>query len=167
MMKKEQLKKRIALFVFAYFAIFSSYYTTDTLTKCVGSFSKNGNLSVAQWDVSVNSNSTTNFDVITGNTSENLENQTYTFSITSNSEVGITYSITLSNVPSGVQVIFDNNTYNESNNIVTINNAGSFNASDINSTHNHSFTFIAPAGTTAVMNNEVTIDVDFIQKALS
>ena len=165
-MRKETIKKRLMLFIFVYFALFSSYYTTNTFTRYVGVLSKIASTAVAKWDVSVSSNASTNYDVIVGNTTDNLQNQTYTFSVTSNSEVGVNYNIILSNVPTGVQVIFDNVTYYETNNVVTINNAGSFDAGDLNNTHTHTFTFIAPAGTSTVSDNEVDIDVDFVQKSL-
>lgn len=164
-MEKDIYRKRLFIFLFIYFALFSSYYTTDTFTKCVGLLNKSASASIAKWDVSVDSNDSTNFDIVSGNTSEGLENQTCSISITSNSEVGVNYNIIMSNIPTGVQVIFENNIYNETNNIVTINNAGSIDAGD-NSVHYHSLTFIAPSGTAAVSNNEVTIDIDFIQKSL-
>lgn len=165
-MKKDVYRKRLFIFLFVYFALFSSYYMTDTFTKCVGSLNKNGTASVAKWEVLVGSENAETFNIITGNTTENLSDQTYSFNITSNSDVAVDYSIILSNVPTGIQVVFDNVTYYENNNVVTINNAGSFNASDLNNTHTHSFTFIAPVGTEIVKNNDVTIDVDFEQSLL-
>ena len=165
-MKKDIYRKRLFIFLFVYFALFSSYYMTDTFTKCVGQLNKGAATSIAKWDVSVDSNDASDYNVIIGNTTQNLESQTYTFTVTSNSEVGVNYSITLSNVPTGVQVIFDNVTYNESNNVVTISNAGSFTASAVNNTHTHSFTFVAPAGVANALNNDVDIDVDFVQSSL-
>lgn len=166
MMKREQVKKRLAIFLFVYFSLFASYYTTNTFTKCVGSLSKSGALNIAKWDVSLNPTSGNTFNIIAGNTSENLEDQTYTFTITNYSDVALSYNIVLSNVPAGVEVIFDNVTYYESSNVVSITNAGSFLTTDLNNTHTHSLTFIAPTGTASVINNEVDIDVDFVQSSL-
>ena len=166
MMKREQVKKRLAIFLFVYFSLFASYYTTNTFTKCVGVLDKSGSLSIAKWDVSLNPTTGNTFNIITGNTSENLDDQTYSFTITNNSDVALSYNIVLSNVPTGVEVVYDNVTYYESSNVVTITNAGSFLTTDLNNTHTHSLTFIAPAGTTSVTNNEVDIDVDFVQNSL-
>lgn len=166
-MKKDIYKKRLFVFLFVYFALFSSYYMTDTFTKCVGSLNKNGTASVAKWDVSLASSSINSIDVISGNTTDNLEGQTYSLDVTCESEVGVDYAIVLGNIPTGVRVVLDGtDTYYESNNVITISNAGSFDVGDLDSTHTHSLTFIAPEGTAAISNNNVTVDVSFVQKSL-
>ena len=165
MMKNEYIRHRIVIFLFVYFSLFSSYYITDTFTKSVGTLEKNGNISVAKWNVSADSSSETNLNIIVGNSTDNLENQTYTLDVTSTSQVGVDYSIVLSNIPTGIRVLFDNSEYyDENNNIINISNAGSFDADDINTTHKHYLTFIASSNMHTIFNNEVIIDVNFTQK---
>ena len=165
-MKKDKVKDRFLIFLFVYFAFFASYYMTDTLTKCIGSLSKGGQLEVAKWDISADSSGSSNLDILPG--SSDLSSQTYNLSVTSLSQVGVDYSIVLSNVPTGIEILFDNvDSYYESNNIISIPNAGSFIANDSNSTHNHTITFIAPSNTTPITDNDVNIDINFTQKTLN
>lgn len=166
-MKKDIYRKRLFIFLFVYFALFSSYYMTDTFTKCVGQLNKDAATSIAKWDVSLASTSLNSIDVIRGNTTDNLEGQTYSIDVTCESDVGVNYSIVLGNIPTGVRVVLDGtDTYYENNNVITISNAGSFDVGDLDSTHTHSLTFIAPEGTATVLNNSVTVDVSFVQKNL-
>ena len=138
-----------------------------SFAKYADDINKNGEISIAKWDVSVGDSDIDTINVLAGNTTDNLDKQTYTLNVTSESEVGVDYTILLGGIPTGVKVILDGvKTYSEENNIVVIDNAGTFDAVDYNSTHTHSLTFVAPDGVLPVFNNEVSIDVLFVQKDL-
>ena len=93
--------------------------------------------------------------------------QDYNLTVTSLSEVGINYSVIITNVPEGVQIqVDDGNIYNEDNNKITITNLGSFSASDTNTTHIHKLSFIVPIGIDAITNQELDLDVLFTQNQL-
>ena len=119
---------------------------------------KNNNVASAQWNVVLNQSNVNNYiSVVAG---DNTSSASYTVNITSTSEVDITYSIVVDNVPTGVTVSLDNGSFQTpSNNTVIFSNVSTINYSDVNKTKSHSLTFKAAAGTTYVTDNEIDIDV--------
>ena len=163
-MKKRKLKKKFVVFFSLYFVLLISYFTIYTFSKYVGTINKQGNINIAKWDVSILDNEDSTINIVSGNTSENLNQQSYILSVKSASEVSNYYSIILTNVPSGVRVILDDNeTYYESNNLILIKNAGSFTANDSDSIHNHKLTFIAPRTSEDISNQKIDLKVTFMQ----
>lgn len=166
-MKKRRLKKKFVVFFSLYFMLLTLYLAVVTFSKYIGSIEKEKSVGIAKWDIQLSEDSNSTIDVILGNSTENLETQSYVFTITNTSEVASTYSIKLTNVPDNLQVIVDNDeTYNEENNEIVINELSSFDAGDLNSVHNHTLTFIAPQGTEEIENQEIDLEVTLKQVEL-
>ena len=164
-MKKRKLKKKFVIFLSIYAVFFVSYFTITTLAKYTSLLNINGNVTVAKWDVSITGNNNQILPTMT--IGKNSTYQNYNLSVTSTSEIAITYSVIITDVPTGVQVQIDNNTiYDEDNGTVTITNLGSFNANDNNTSHNHIITFIVPLGIDTFNNETMNIDVIFTQAEL-
>lgn len=159
---KRRLKKKCIAFLSIYALFFVSCFTLITLAKYTSLLNRNGNVSVAKWDVSIaGANNTTLSTMVIGKSSTY---QDYTLTVTSLSEVGITYSAVITGVPTGVQIQVDDNTiYTPTNNTITINNLGSFSANASNTTHTHKLSFIVPIDTDTITNQALDIDVIFVQ----
>ena len=115
-------------------------------------------LNVADWSVDIDQTGVTgSVQVIEGDTNGG----TYTLNVVSDSEVDVIYDITVSNIPSGVQVKLDGGTYLPENSTVTFTNAGAIPYGDGPNTH--TLTFKANNGATLVSNRTINIDVDFKQ----
>lgn len=165
-MKKRRLKKKFVFFFSLYFILLTSYFTIHTFSKYFNVIQKQGTVDVAKWNVSIDGETNSSLDIISGNLQENLEQQSYILTVTSASEIASDYSILIANVPDGIQVKINDDIIEENNNKILIENVGSFNANDINSTHNHILTFIAPPGAQELSEQEISIDVIFTQKDL-
>ena len=159
--KKVQLKRKLFLFLLIYFAIFTTYFSMNTLSKYTGLSSGNGNIDIAKWDVSIDTTGSTNpINLVAGNGEKN-----YNLKVTSNSEVGVDYTIVLSNIPSGIQVSLDGTGFSiPSNNKISF--TRSFNANDSNNEHNHTLTFKALLDSNVPSTNQIGIDVIFTQKVI-
>ena len=161
--RKMQLKRKIIMLFLIYLAIFTAYFSMSTLSKYTGISSGNGNADIAKWDVSIDTTGSTNpINLVAGNGEQN-----YNLKVTSNSEVGVKYSIFLSNVPSGIQVFLDGVSYSlQSGNKIICTDIGSFNAEDSNNEHNHTLTFKALLDSNVPNTNQIDIDVVFTQKEI-
>ena len=162
---KRKLKKKYIVFLSMYALFFVSCFTLITLAKYTSLLNRNGNVSVAKWDVSIAGENNKTLPTMTiGNSSTY---QDYTLTVTSLSEVGITYSAVITGVPTGVQIQVDDNTiYTPTNNTITINNLGSFSANASNTTHTHKLSFIVPIDTDTITNQALDIDIVFVQNQL-
>lgn len=115
-------------------------------------------LNVADWSVALDQTGVNgSVQVIEGDTT----GSTYTLNVVSDSEVDVAYDITISNIPSGVQVKLDNGSFAPENSTVTITNAGTIPYGAGPNTH--TLTFKANTGATIVTNRTITIDVNFRQ----
>ena len=120
-----------------------------------------GTLSSAKWSIALNQTGVNNHLIVIPDPNEIVAN--YTLNITTDSEVNITYSIVIDNLPSGTSVALDGGSFiPETNHKVTINNAGTVLYSDQNKNKTHTLTF--KAGTTASYVNDQEVDVDVIIK---
>lgn len=162
---KKKLKKKYVAFLSVYALFFISYFSLITLAKYTNLLNRNGNVSVAKWDVSIaGDNNITLPTMVIGKSSSY---QDYNLSVTSTSEVGINYSVIVTNVPEGVQIqVDDGSIYNEDNNKIIITNLGSFSSNDNNTTHTHKISFIVPIGIETITNQELDMDVIFTQNEL-
>lgn len=166
-MKRRRLKKKFVIFFSLYFILLISYLVSFTFSKFTSSINKTSTLEVAKWDVSISGESNVSLNVISGNTTENLETQSYILSVTSVSEVSSKYSIKISNLPDGVQISIDNGEIlTSNNNEIEIEDVGSFMANDLNTTHNHTITFMALDSVEETINQQIDIDVIFTQDSL-
>lgn len=142
----------ILVYLLATFCIPSSlgiYKNTINSTK---------SLSTAVWDVDITPDNNSSLRVIPDST-----NATYTLEVSNDSEVDVEYKIIISNLPNGVQVKLDDeqNFRNPTNNVITIDNAGTiaYGGQPVI----HTLTFRATTAATIVNNQTVNINVEFKQ----
>ena len=155
-------RKSVYIFIFAYILVLALCDIFTTFAKYKSVVSKSYSSKIAKWDVSIIIDE---YHVLpTMVIGDDSTFQDYNFSITSISEVAADYSVIISNVPSGVSVKVDDDIiYDEDNNTISITNLGSFNAKDINSTHNHKLTFMVPIGIEEIENAILDLDVIITQ----
>ena len=159
--KQEAFKERIILFIFVYLIFASLYFSVNTLAKYTGTVSGTGETQVAKWEVSATPNSNSPMNIIAGN-----ENASYKIKVTSTSEVGCVYSISLSNVPTGVIVKLDDKdpVTVGADKKVTFTNCGEFSANTQGQQRIHTLELKAGIDITPVSNNAIDVDVSFVQK---
>ena len=154
-MHSKQFQIVVMLYLLLAFCIPSSLgiYKKTTVTS--------GSLTAAKWDVSLNQNG------ISGNVTATIGNAngaSYTLKLVNGSEVDVNYSITISNIPNGVDVMINGGSYlTPQNGTVTISNAGTINYSSSPVEVTRTLTFRANNGASTINNQQVTIDVDFKQ----
>ena len=162
--KPRRLKKKYIVFLCLYALSFILYYSSTSLARYASQVTKTGSVGVAKWDVTLNGESSETLETITIGDDDTY--QEFNLTVTSASEVGITYSAVLTNVPEGLYIIVDDdeyNPYNPQNGTITINNLGSFDASENGQSRTHKLKFIVPIGSDAFSNREIDIDVVFSQ----
>ena len=116
-----------------------------------------GAIQGASWSVAING-SNDNINLTSGKTEI-----PYTLTLTNSSEVDVTYSIILTNLPEGIAAKLDGGSYvEEENNQIVFNNAGniSYNSVPIN----RIITFKALLDADEVSQHDFNIDVEFKQK---
>ena len=139
--------------------------TVFCIPSSLGIYKQNSNtsksVSTSDWNVSLNQNGINNTISIANNGSTG----TYTLKVVSDSEVDTEYSITISNIPSGVDVKLDNevNYRTPTNGVVTIDPAGTITYTGSSVEVTHTLTFRANNGATVVNNQTIDIDVEFKQ----
>ena len=159
--KQEAFKERIILFIFVYLIFASLYFSVNTLAKYTGTVSGTGETQVAKWEVSATPNSNSPMNIIAGN-----DTASYEITVTSTSEVGCSYSISLSNVPTGVMVKLDDKAPVTvgADKKVTFTNCGEFSANTQGQQRIHTLELKAGIDITPVSNNAIDVDVSFVQK---
>ena len=158
-MEKKDNKKilfRIACVAFVLYLFFIASYVPYTYAKYKSSSSGSAEISLANWNVSIAGGNNSITVTSGGSTTD------FTLTTTNNSEVDVTYSLILTNVPSGVSVKVDNgNYYAEENNSITIPNIGTL---EVDGSNTHTLTFKAILDAVEVDNQQIGIDVEFKQK---
>lgn len=156
------LTGKYVAFLFVFIALFTLYFSSNTLSRYTGEISSNGSLVVAKWDVGIeDSGDPKVLNIVSGGTAS------YDLVVTSASETASNYTIKLSNVPDDVRVQLDGGTaVIASGGIVTFPNAGSFDANANGLTANHTLTFVTTIDTDAVNDVDVDIEVEFVQEEL-
>lgn len=144
-------KKVLVIIVLIVFVSIISY----TFAMYRGKNSGTATIRGASWSVSTSGDNSLN---LTAGSTAN-----YTLTVTNNSEVDVVYDIELTNLPSGIKVKLDSGSYiAESNNKITISNAGTLLYGD--SPKNHILTFTTDLESGVVSNQSVGINVKFKQK---
>ena len=162
MKTKTILKKKFVVFFWLYFIFFSSYFTLITLSKYVGVSTGTSNTAIAKWEVNVDTqqNTSNTLDLVSGNGAKN-----YILKIISGSEVGVGYTVTLTGIPSQVEVSIDGGSYTTpTNNQVSF--TGTFNATSQQIYTTHTLSFRAPLTSSNVSSTSVGINVVFEQTSL-
>ena len=155
------MKKRLVKPLILVVAIPLVFYTIHTFAIFRKSGSATGTLTAATWSVTRSqSQSGDSIDLTPGVATDN-----YTLTVQSQSEVNITYSIIISNLPTGVEVDIDNsgNYRQASSGTITISPAGTINYNDSTKIKTHTLTFRATSGASLVTAQEIDIDVEFKQ----
>ena len=152
--------KKIEIAILLCLLLFFSIPSTLGIYKNIASSSKS--INTADWDVSLNQTGINGSITTTVGSSNGTD---YTLKLVSNSEVDVTYTITVSNIPSGVVVKLngDASYTTPSNGTATFPNAGVINYTGSSEEVTRTLTFRANSGATLVSNQSVTIDVDFKQ----
>ena len=115
-----------------------------------------GTLRAAIWDVGLTEDNDNSLEVIRGE----LTNDTYTFTVSNDSEVDVEYKVVLSNVPNNVQVKLDEGEFkNPTEGTITIDPAGTILYSSQEHEKTHTLTFKALSSATLVNNAEIQLDV--------
>ena len=164
---KKRLKKKYIVFLCLYALSFVLYYSSTSLARYATEINQAGNVGVAKWDVSLSGASSETLETITIGDDDTY--QEYNLTVTSNSEVALTYSAVLTNVPNDLYIIVDDdetNPHHSQSGTITLNNLGSFEAADQDNTHVHKLKFIVPIGSDTITNQKIDIDVVFSQVPL-
>ena len=152
------MKKTVKLLIFV-IIFFAALATTFAIYRKASSGS--GSLDTSTWSISRStSQQGDSIDVIAGTNED-----TYDLTVTSGSEVDVTYTIILSNLPDDIQVKLDNGSYNTPDSVthkITI-LGGTINYNDSVKTKTHTLTFRALSGATPVTAQSINIDVEFKQ----
>lgn len=153
------MKKKMLIPIICIMVIFSGVATTYAIYR--KSASGTGGLRASTWSVSRSvSQQGDSIDVIPG-----VSSDTYDLTVTSGSEVDVTYTIIISNLPDDIKVQLDSRgvqTPDPVTHKVTI-VGGTINYNDSIKTKNHTLTFSAETGAQTVSNQQINIDVEFKQ----
>jgi hypothetical protein len=113
-------------------------------------------VNTADWNVNMTGTSDNAVSIV----SREKRNDTYTFKVSSNSEVDVTYKLILTNVPDKVQVKLDDREFvGGTGGTITIDPAGTILYSDTDKEVEHTLTFKALSGATAVTDLEIGLEV--------
>ena len=151
-------KMIITLMLFPIIVLFT-FYAVETFAIFRKSASGSGSLDAATWSISRStSQQDDSIDVIPG-----VSSDTYDLTVQSASEVNVTYTIIISNLPASVDVSLDGgSSLPRTNNEIRV-TAGTINYNDSIKTRTHTLTFSAPSGTQPISEQEIDIDVLFKQ----
>ena len=158
MKKKRKLKKKFIIFFSFYFIFFTSLFIYKSSSKFSTSINKTANIDVAKWDVAVTSSQNTSFTI------QPAGEQSYVINVSNDSDVGVTYSINVSNIPKNSIVILDDEQF--SNCLPNVSFAGG----DINPNDEttHTLRFVSPPDVDVDVSNgstkSVNINIIFTQK---
>ena len=159
-------KRKLFVFILMYGFFVTSYFSLRTFSKFVSiANNKTGTKDIAKWDVTLDTSSAANsIDLVSGNTTNT---QDYILTVSSDSEVAVECSITVSNLPSGLSMKIDNGVeHQESGGTITVNNFCTFTANDSNTNKSFILTFIAPINSNVVSNRTININVSCKQKSI-
>lgn len=151
-------------FLYVYALLFLLCFGVITMARYTGKAEETGTVSVAKWDVSLAGEDSQTLPTITIGDSSTY--QIYNLRVMSESEVALNYSLKISNVPDELIVEIDGTQYTPTNNEITIDNLGSFEANDSETTKIHEMKFIVPIDSDTINAQTLDIDVTFTQVAL-
>lgn len=127
---------------------------------------KDTSVDVAQWNVAIEGQSGQTSDDRVALVAGNGSPQSYSLSVTNDSDVASRYSIRLSGIPDGVKVGMDDDNINSfktpTNGRITFSQTGQELAP-----HNHrihTLYFLAKMSTEAITNHNISVDVTFTQE---
>lgn len=157
-MEKYRISKKTIIMIIIAIITFSNSFL---IAKYTSSLNGNSLAAIAKWNVTYDTsdNVSDTLNLISGN-----ETKDYIIKVTSTSDVSANYSIVLSNVPSEMEVTFDNRiTKTPVDNTIEFDNIGSFTGNDMNTTFTHTLTFNAPLESNIADTTDVGININFEQ----
>ncbi len=164
---KLRLKKRKSMYRLMFLLILAAISTTvigSSQFKFISTLAKSDSIQVAKWEVAIDdsdvTNNSNNMDLVAGGSAKS-----YKIIISNTSNVGVNYSINLTNLPNGIYVGLDNNPLQlVTDNRITFNDVGIINAQN-ETTENveHTIIFQVPLEVDEIEDNEVGISVIFNQ----
>lgn len=155
------IARRIITFLCVYSVLFTANYSMSTFSRYQSNSSNTSSAGVAKWDVSVNQLSASN---VLGIVSGDEVAQSYRLKVESESDVTVSYNITLSNLPAGIMVSLDGDTFQAPvNNEIVYTNVGIFNVSDSTKEREHILYFKVPIDSNVPSTNEIDVDVTLVQ----
>ena len=155
------MKKRKLLIIACMLMVFA--FLVIPLSRAI--FKSNGGgtgtIATAAWNVEIDQ---TGISSNVSTTIGSANGTDYTLKLVSDSEVNVTYSITIDNIPNGVDVKLNGGSFQTpSNGTITFPDAGTINYTGSPVEVTRTITFKANNGATAVNAQQLTISVDFKQ----
>lgn len=160
-MIKKLFSKQFVLFYLMFFAFFTCSYVVLSFAKYSYTRNDTKTMNVAKFDVSyVQIESSDTINIIADNSLFN-----YRFKVKNSSEVGIKYSLVVSNIPEGVKVSLDNGTLQTpSNGVVIFENASSIDYVDGGAYRDHTLSFSSIPEVDDSISNLVNLNILVSQK---
>ena len=157
---RKVLSRKIKVFLVFYVALVVLYFTSISISRFMGEANGAGDSLVARWYV--------NADV--DNDEINLINGantcTCTLSVISTSEISCSYSVSISNVPDGLEVAIDEGEFvTPIDNVVSFENVGRF-GTNVEVENEHILKFRAPLEIDEEIDRLICVDVTFVQDEL-
>ena len=155
------IARRLITFLCVYSVLFTTNYSMSTFSRYQSNSANTSSAGVAKWDVSVNQLSFTN---VLGIVSGDEVAQSYRLKVESDSDVTVSYNITLSNLPDEIMVSLDGDTYQTPvDNEIVYSNVGIFNVTDQTKEKEHILYFKVPIDSDVPSTNEIDVDVTLTQ----
>ena len=155
------IARRIITFLCVYSVLFTTNYSMSTFSRYQSNSANTSSSGVAKWDVSVNQLSSTN---VLGIVSGDEVAQSYRLKVESDSDVTVSYNITLSNLPDEIMVSLDGEAYQTPvDNEIVYSNVGIFNVTDQTKEKEHILYFKVPIDSDVPSTNEIDVDVTLTQ----
>ena len=167
-LKRRTPMRRIVFFTILYvgvpFAVCSFVVAKMTVQQDIN---KNSSVDVAKWDVAIEGKSEQTSDDKVALVAGNGLPQSYSLSVTNDSDVASRYSIRLSGIPDGVKVGMDDDNINSfktpTNGRITFSQTGQELAPH-DDPRIHTLYFLAEMSTEAMNNHDISVDVTFTQE---
>ena len=155
------IARRIITFLCVYSVLFTTNYSMSTFSRYQSNSANTSSAGVAKWDVSVNQLSSTN---VLGIVSGDEVAQSYRLKVESDSDVTVSYNITLSNLPDEIMVSLDGEAYQTPvDNEIVYSNVGIFYVTDQTKEKEHILYFKVPIDSNVPSTNEIDVDVTLTQ----
>ena len=168
-LKRRTPMRRIVFFTILYvgvpFVVCSFVVAKMTIRQNIN---KNSSVDVAKWDVAIEGQSGQTSDDRVALVAGNGLPQSYSLSVTNDSDVASRYSIRLSGIPDGVKVSMDDDNNIDSfktptNGRITFSQTGQELAPH-DDRRIHTLYFLAEMSTEAMNNHDISVDVTFTQE---
>ena len=138
--------------------VLSSFILPITYSRYITRQAGISSTALAKWEVFMIEDSNNELELV----SKNVTSASYSFQITSTSDVASEYGIKILNVPQDVTLTIDEGTpvSPDNNGEISVENLGFFVLNSINTTHEYTLTFSSDSSTLASINTmELQVDI--------